>query len=94
MIYSIDTSIGLPPGVCNIVYGTGPRAGQAIVTHPRVPIVSFTGSTAVGEKIQALCAPYCKKLSLEVYNLNYWRIIFFFSITTLFENKDQMLLYY
>ncbi len=86
MVYSNDT-IGLPPGVCNVVFGTGSRAGQAIVTHPRIPVVSFTGSTAVGQKIQTLCAPYCKKLSLEVYRIE--NQIFFFSRTTMFENKDQ-----
>ncbi len=59
-------SIDLPPGVCNIVFGTGPSAGEALVTHPSVPVISFTGSTAIGERIQKLSAPYCKKLSLEV----------------------------
>ena len=58
---------GLPPGVCNIVYGTGPRAGEAIVKHPSVPIISFTGSTAVGQRIQSVSAPFVKRLSLEVY---------------------------
>ena len=57
---------GLPAGVCNIVYGTGPRAGEAIVKHPSVPLISFTGSTAVGRRIQSVSAPYVKKLSLEV----------------------------
>ena len=60
------TSIGLPPGVCNMVFGTGPKAGEAIVTHPDVSAISFTGSTATGERIQRVSAPYCKKLSLEV----------------------------
>lgn len=59
-------SSGLPAGVCNMVFGTGPKAGEAIVTNPNVPIISFTGSTAVGKRIQALTAPYVKKLSLEV----------------------------
>ena len=63
---SLSLSLGLPPGVCNIVFGTGPKAGEALVTHPDVPIISFTGSTATGERIQRVSAPYCKKLSLEV----------------------------
>ena len=50
--HSFSLSIGLPPGVCNIVFGTGPKAGEALVTHPDVPIISFTGSTATGERIQ------------------------------------------
>ena len=57
---------GLPAGVCNIVYGTGPRAGEAIVKHPAISLISFTGSTAVGSRIQSVSAPYVKKLSLEV----------------------------
>ena len=59
-------SLGLPPGVCNIVFGVGPRAGEAIIAHPDVAVVSFTGSTAVGERIQMVSAPFCRKLSLEV----------------------------
>ena len=62
----VFTSIGLPPGVCNMVFGTGPKGGEAIVTHPDVSAISFTGSTATGERIQRVSAPYCKKLSLEV----------------------------
>ena len=49
-----------------MVFGVGPRAGEALVTHPEVPLISFTGSTAVGQRIQALSAPFIKKLSLEV----------------------------
>ncbi len=56
----------LPPGVVNMVFGVGPRAGEALVTHPKVPLVSFTGSTVVGKRIQAMTAPFIKKLSLEV----------------------------
>ena len=48
------------------MFGTGPKAGEALVTHPDVPIISFTGSIATGERIQRVSAPYCKKLSLEV----------------------------
>ena len=54
--------------MCNIVFGVGPRAGEAIVAHPDVAVVSFTGSTAVGERIQSVSALFCRKLhvSLEV----------------------------
>jgi acyl-CoA reductase-like NAD-dependent aldehyde dehydrogenase len=58
---------GVPPGVVNMVFGVGPRAGEALVKHPNVPLISFTGSTAVGQRIQAISAPFVKKLSLEVY---------------------------
>ena len=69
MVDSLCVAItGLPPGVCNIVFGTGPTAGAAIVKHPDVPIISFTGSTATGEAITQMSAPFFKKLSLEVSN--------------------------
>ena len=63
---TLTSCVGLPPGVCNIVFGLGPRAGEAIVKHPNVPLISFTGSTAIGERIQRLSSPYVKRLSLEV----------------------------
>jgi len=49
-----------------MVYGLGPQAGEALVTHPQVPILSFTGGTVTGVHISEKAAPYCKKLSLEV----------------------------
>lgn len=57
---------GVPAGVVNMVFGIGPRAGEALVKHPNIPLISFTGSTVVGRKIQALSAPFVKRLSLEV----------------------------
>ena len=51
-----------------MVFGVGPRAGEALVKHPDVPIISFTGSTMVGKKIQEVSAPFVKRLSLEVSN--------------------------
>ncbi|XP_029965794.1 2-aminomuconic semialdehyde dehydrogenase isoform X2 [Salarias fasciatus] len=62
--------VGVPPGVVNIVFGTGPKAGDALVGHPDVPLVSFTGSTATAQRITERCAPYCKKLSLELGGKN------------------------
>ena len=50
----------------NFVFGLGPRAGEAIVKHPRVPIVSFTGGTVTAVKLRQAAAPFSKKLSLEV----------------------------
>ncbi len=61
---------GLPAGVLNIVYGLGPIAGQAIVEHPDVAAISFTGGTATGKKIAATAAPMFKKLSLELGGKN------------------------
>jgi aminomuconate-semialdehyde/2-hydroxymuconate-6-semialdehyde dehydrogenase len=61
---------GIPPGVINIVHGRGPSAGAALVTHPRVPAISFTGSTAVGGWIAAHAGPMFKRLSLELGGKN------------------------
>ncbi|XP_072553257.1 2-aminomuconic semialdehyde dehydrogenase isoform X2 [Salminus brasiliensis] len=62
--------VGFPPGVVNIVFGTGPHAGDALVAHPDVPLISFTGSTATARAITERSAPYCKKLSLELGGKN------------------------
>ncbi|XP_052025434.1 2-aminomuconic semialdehyde dehydrogenase [Apodemus sylvaticus] len=61
---------GVPAGVINIVFGTGPRAGEALVSHPEVPLISFTGSQPTAERITQLSAPHCKKLSLELGGKN------------------------
>ena len=61
---------GLPPGVLNIVQGTGPKVGAAIVEHPAIPAISFTGGTATGARIAATAAPMFKKLSLELGGKN------------------------
>lgn len=60
----------LPPGVLNIIHGTGARAGQSIVEHPDVTAISFTGGTLTGRKIAATAAPMFKKLSLELGGKN------------------------
>lgn len=61
---------GLPKGVLNIVHGLGSKAGQAIVEHPNVKAISFTGGTVTGRKIAATAAPMFKKLSLELGGKN------------------------
>lgn len=61
---------GLPPGVLNIVHGLGPKAGQAIIDHPKIKAISFTGGTETGRKIAAKAAPMFKKLSLELGGKN------------------------
>lgn len=61
---------GLPAGVLNIVHGTGPGAGQAIVEHPVIKAISFTGGTKTGEHIARTAAPMFKKLSLELGGKN------------------------
>ncbi|GAA0891478.1 aldehyde dehydrogenase [Fulvivirga kasyanovii] len=61
---------GLPKGVLNIVHGLGAKAGQSIIEHPDVPVISFTGGTATGKNIAATAAPMFKKLSLELGGKN------------------------
>uniref|UniRef100_A0A8C5GCE5 2-aminomuconic semialdehyde dehydrogenase n=1 Tax=Gouania willdenowi TaxID=441366 RepID=A0A8C5GCE5_GOUWI len=70
MMCKLMNQAGVPPGVVNIVFGTGPKAGDALVGHPDVPLVSFTGSTATAQRITERAAPYCKKLSLELGGKN------------------------
>lgn len=57
---------GLPPGVLNVVTGKGSEAGDALVRHPEVRKISFTGSTEVGSGVMAAAAPDIKRVSLEL----------------------------
>ncbi|RAW02709.1 aldehyde dehydrogenase [Pseudochryseolinea flava] len=67
---SLCMEAGLPAGVLNIIHGLGAKAGQAIVEHPDVNAISFTGGTVTGKKIAATAAPMFKKLSLELGGKN------------------------
>lgn len=57
---------GLPAGVFNLVSGTGPVVGEAIAAHPRVDMVSFTGSTRAGTRVSQVAAETVKKVALEL----------------------------
>ncbi len=70
MLGELAREIGFPAGVFNIVQGLGSVAGQALVEHPGVKAVSFTGSTAVGRAIATHCAGALKKASLELGGKN------------------------
>jgi aminomuconate-semialdehyde/2-hydroxymuconate-6-semialdehyde dehydrogenase len=61
---------GLPPGVLNVVHGHGSRAGAAIVAHPAIRTLSFTGGTVTGAEIARTAAPLFKKLTLELGGKN------------------------
>jgi len=61
---------GIPPGVINVVHGYGPSAGQAIVEHQDIPLISFTGGTITGQRVASTAAPMFKKLSLELGGKN------------------------
>jgi succinate-semialdehyde dehydrogenase/glutarate-semialdehyde dehydrogenase len=62
----ILTKAGLPPGVLNVVTGTGPEAGEALIAHPLTRKVAFTGSTPTGERVMALAARGTKRVTLEL----------------------------
>jgi aldehyde dehydrogenase (NAD+) len=61
---------GVPPGVVNLVHGTGEEAGAALVAHPGVPVLSFTGSGETGKKISAVASPMLKHLHMELGGKN------------------------
>jgi aminomuconate-semialdehyde/2-hydroxymuconate-6-semialdehyde dehydrogenase len=70
LLSKICIEAGLPAGVLNIVHGLGGKTGQALVEHPDIKAISFTGGTSTGEKIAAVAAPKFKKLSLELGGKN------------------------
>ncbi|XP_031469801.1 2-aminomuconic semialdehyde dehydrogenase isoform X3 [Phasianus colchicus] len=70
MMCKLLEKAGMPPGVVNVVFGTGTKAGEALVCHPDVPLISFTGSTLTAQRITEKSAPHCKKLSLELGGKN------------------------
>ncbi|XMO87257.1 aldehyde dehydrogenase [Algibacter sp. AS12] len=70
LLGEICNEAGLPKGVLNIVHGLGTTTGQAIVEHPEIKAISFTGGTATGAQIARVAAPMFKKLSLELGGKN------------------------
>ena len=70
MLGQICNEAGLPNGVLNIVQGRGQTAGQALLEHPGIKAISFTGGTATGEHVARTVAPQFKKLSLELGGKN------------------------
>jgi aminomuconate-semialdehyde/2-hydroxymuconate-6-semialdehyde dehydrogenase len=70
LLSEICQKAGLPPGVLNIVHGTGPKVGAAITAHPAVGTISFTGGTVTGRAVAESCAPLFKKVSLELGGKN------------------------
>jgi aminomuconate-semialdehyde/2-hydroxymuconate-6-semialdehyde dehydrogenase len=70
LLTEICMEAGLPNGVLNIVHGYGHSAGEAIIKHPEVKAISFTGGTKTGSRIAEIAAPMFKKLSLELGGKN------------------------
>jgi acyl-CoA reductase-like NAD-dependent aldehyde dehydrogenase len=65
-IAELALEAGLPPGALNVVPGFGPPAGGALVAHPRVDKITFTGSTEVGQEVMRAAAGTVKKVTLEL----------------------------
>jgi aldehyde dehydrogenase (NAD+) len=70
LLVEILLEAGLPPSVVQLVHGRGESAGKALVEHPRVPVISFTGSTSTGAAIGETCGRMHKRLSLEMGGKN------------------------
>jgi aminomuconate-semialdehyde/2-hydroxymuconate-6-semialdehyde dehydrogenase len=91
---------GLPAGVLNIVHGRGTEIGQAIIEHPKIKAISFTGGTATGKTIAATAAPMFKKLSLELGGKNPniifadcdWEEMLATTVRSSFSNQGQICL--
>lgn len=100
LLSHICRQAGLPDGVLNIVHGTGPHTGEAIVKHPAIKAISFTGSTRAGGRIASLAAPKFKKLSLELGGKNpniifadcEWNKMMNTTIRSSFSNQGQICL--
>jgi aminomuconate-semialdehyde/2-hydroxymuconate-6-semialdehyde dehydrogenase len=96
----ICNAAGLPPGVLNIIHGTGPDCGKSIVEHPEVKAISFTGSTRAGADIASLAASKFKKLSLELGGKNpniifadcNWEKMLATTVQSSFANQGQICL--
>src|SRR5690606_22555449 len=66
VLAEVVEAVGLPPGVFNLVAGTGPVVGEAIAAHPDVDMISFTGSTAAGKRVSVVAAQSVKRVALEL----------------------------
>ena len=100
LLGKICKEAGLPDGVLNIVHGVGQHCGEAIVKHPDIKAISFTGSTKAGERIASIAAPMFKKLSLELGGKNPniifadcdWNKMMETTIRSSFSNQGQICL--
>jgi aminomuconate-semialdehyde/2-hydroxymuconate-6-semialdehyde dehydrogenase len=100
LLGKICKEAGLPDGVLNILHGVGQHCGEAIVKHPDIKAISFTGSTRAGERIASIAAPMFKKLSLELGGKNPniifadcdWEKMMETTIRSSFTNQGQICL--
>lgn len=100
LLSHICKEAGLPDGVLNIVHGKGGTTGEAIIKHPEIKAISFTGSTRAGMRIASIAAPMFKKLSLELGGKNpniifadcNWKKMLKTTIQSSFSNQGQICL--
>src|SRR6476661_3063677 len=100
LLSRICKEAGLPDGVLNIVHGKGDTTGEAIVKHPEIKAISFTGSTRAGTRIASIAAPMFKKLSLELGGKNpniifadcNWQKMMKTTVQSSFSNQGQICL--
>ena len=100
LLGKICKKAGLPDGVLNIVHGKGDTTGEAIIQHPKLKAISFTGSTRAGARIASVAAPMFKKLSLELGGKNPniifadcdWSKMMKTTIQSSFSNQGQICL--
>ena len=100
LLSKICKEAGLPDGVLNILHGTGDSCGAAIVAHPEIKAISFTGSTRAGAHIASVAAPRFKKLSLELGGKNPniifadcdWEKMMRTTVQSSFSNQGQICL--
>ncbi|CAI8297010.1 MAG: 2-aminomuconic 6-semialdehyde dehydrogenase [Owenweeksia sp. TMED14] len=70
ILSQILDEVNFPKGVLNIIHGTGLGVGEPLISHPEVPVISFTGGTKTGERINKIAASSFKKISLELGGKN------------------------
>ncbi len=66
ILAEIIDDVGLPAGVFNLITGVGAETGEALVAHPDIDMISFTGSTRAGRRISEVAAPMVKRVALEL----------------------------
>jgi len=66
LLAEVVEAAGLPPGVFNLVCGTGPIVGEALAAHPDVDMISFTGSTRAGRRVSEIASQTVKRVALEL----------------------------
>lgn len=100
MLGELAAEIGFPGGALNIVHGLGADVGEALVSHPGVRAISFTGSTVVGRRIAGIAGPLLKKVSLELGGKNAtlvfadsdWEVNLDTLVRSAFQNSGQICL--